>query len=1033
MTISTTAPWHKSSFDHFLNEHLPQLLAEHVPLIGYTLTTTDQYTCQVQLTLASSTGEVQVAYAGLPQPDQDGIFVIKGKTLVVVPYATSDDLEQAEIFCVGEQLYEYLRSRLGKAPDDLPWDTTLAKAWLPLDLWICEFFESPPKVSWSTADAGWTTFVQSLDQTNWLARHSHLRRLAIKNRQHLFTPGHFGRACPFETPEGPNIGRIVQLALGSEIRSGKLLIVDERPETMLGLEAAMIPLLEHNTPGRLLMGTNMLRQWIVPPSPEPALIQSGNEPDAADFWCGRNILTAFVSWGADTYEDGIVLSASCAQRLSYDHPVEPGDKLSNRHGVKGVVSRILPDAEMPHLANGTPVELIFNFISQHARAYFGQIREAVLSCIAHAEGKPMIIPPFHAPDEQQIRAWLLQSELPADGMEQLTNGRTGAPLTQPSTVGWVYWGKLVHEARPKLQVTTDANGQGQQLNEYDYYALREAGAFETIRELFNTSAIGHGESYSLAERVAQGKIEQAGPPSPQLSTLLKCLAAIGIRAELQENGLAFHLSEPEGATLALASPIAHPWLRDHMLTRLGAYKNQPAYQEALVAANTRLQHILSNGAPASLRQQAEAQLALRVQEYCAALQPTVQFDTRTQFSGRAVLAPGTQLHLDQVGLAEELAWSLFGPLVRRELSLEEVQARSERATSILDEFMARTWVIIHRAPAFTPQTFLAFHPVRHKEPVIRLHPLACRLLQADFDGDQAAIFLPLTDEGQHEAGKRLSVAGHLAHTPDLLRDLVPNNEALWGLASLSLTTAGKEEIAAMLGMPGMVADEILTRAVLEEILQQVIQRDGVSGTLERLEQLVQRGFAIARASGASISPFIGNHCALPTAPAGNGSTQWALYQQEVSEWLATNNDYTNPDLGPQLLAVKSGAWGEIGHLTALLSTQGAVRDIHGTQVPIRHGYRDGLQPAEIYALAIGGREAFAQVQQAWQQIMQEIRQRDRATSFHVLARAMRAEQPAIVLAHAASIEEIDPLTDRDSRLFVGLPAYQAVQMKAHKS
>ncbi|MBV9712235.1 MAG: hypothetical protein JO011_15115, partial [Ktedonobacteraceae bacterium] len=90
-------------------------------------------------------------------------------------------------------------------------------------------------------------------------------------------------------------------------------------------------------------------------------------------------------------------------------------------------------------------------------------------------------------------------------------------------------------------------------------------------------------------------------------------------------------------------------------------------------------------------------------------------------------------------------------------------------------------------------------------------------------------------------------------------------------------------------------------------------------------------------------------------------------------------------------------------------------------IPIRHGYRDGLQPAEIYALAIGARESFARIQQEWLQIEQEIRKRSVTKSFSVLARAMRAEQPGIVFAHAASIEEIDPLTDRDSRLFVGLP------------
>ncbi len=1013
MTILMTAPWHKLSFERFLNESLPQLLTQRIPLIGYTVTATDQYTCEITLTLDSPAGDISIAYTAIPQPDQDGIFKIASKYLVVIPFATYDDLEQAEIFCVGEQLEAYVREHLGNAPDDLTWDATLTRAWLPLNRWMTEYFEKPPMDGW------WGSFVQSLDERNWLARHSHLRRLAIKDCQHLFTPSHFGRACPFETPEGPNIGRIIQLALGADIRAGKLLTTDERPEAALGLEAAMIPLLEHNAPQRLLMGTNMLRQWIVPSSPEPALIQSGNEPDAPNFWCGRNLLTAFLSWDEDTYEDGIVLSESCAQRLSYDHPVEPGDKLSNRHGTKGVVSRILPDAEMPHLADGTPVELIFNFVSQHTRFYFGQIREAVLSRIAYVEGKPMVTPPFHAPDEQQIRSRLVQAGLPGDGMEQLTDGRTGQRLALLSTIGWVYWGKLFHEAREKLQISA-GYGWGQHLNEYDYYALREAGASELIHEQFNTSATSRPENSTLAERLTKGPIEQAGLPSPQLSELLRRLAAVGIRGETREHELAFSLAEPEGVAIDLVLPVAHPWLRDHLLTRIGVSGGRhPAYQ-ALVEANVRLERILSNKAPESLQRQAQEQLTLRVHEYCATVPPIVQFDTRVQFSGRAVLTPGSHLHLDQVGIAEELAWSLFGPLVIRNLTAEEVKARSERAAGMLDEIMARSWVIIHRSPAFTPQTFLAFHPVRNSERVLRLHPLSCRLLQTDFDGDQASIFLPLTEQAQQEAGKLLSVQGHLARTPDLLRDLLPNNDILWGLARLNLTEKGRQELTAIPGMDSIPTGETVTRALLEDVLKKTLQRDGIPEMLEKLEKLMQCGFASARTSGASISPFVGNLFSLPPAPAENESKQWKRYQQEISELFATYTDYTQSDLGPQLLAVKSGAWGEIEQLIGLLNMQGSVNNILGKQVFIRHGYRDGLQAVELYALAPGARESFAQIQSNWLRITQEIGKRNRAESFHVLARARRAEEPAIVFAHAASIGEIDPLTDPDSRLFAGL-------------
>jgi hypothetical protein len=1012
MSISLTAPWHKLSFTRFLSERFPQLLAELLPLIGYTVTSTEQYTCDITLTLATPSSEFSVVYSGLPQPDDEGIFQVKGKRLVVVPYATHDDLEQAEIFCVGDHLEAYLRERLGKAPDDLRWDAAMVRAWFPLDLWISDFF--------AKIEDSWTTYVQPLDDTNWLSRRSHLRRLPIKDRQHLFRPGHFGRACPFETPEGPHIGRILALALGAQIRDGRVHVIDARPEAMLGLGASMIPLLEHDTPQRLLMGTNMLRQWIVPPFPEPALIQTGNEPEVPDFWCGRNLLTAFLSWDEDTYEDGIVLSESCAQRLSYDHPIEPGDKLSNRHGVKGVVSRILPDEQMPHLVDDTPVELIFNFISQHARAYFGQVREAVLSRIARAEGQPMSIPPFAAPAQQEVRARLASAGLPADGMERLRDGKSGKWLAGRGTVGWIYWGKLAHEARDKLQISA-GSGRGQRLNEFDYSALREAGACEIVREVFNTSAIGRAEGSTLVHQPGQQMLAQADPPSPQLRSLLRNLAMVGIIGELRENGLVFRLGEPEGVAVDLATPVAHPWVRDHQLTRLGVSSaTHPAYQ-ALAEANVRLTRILSSNAPASLKQQAQAQLALRAQEYCATILPAVQFDTRVQFSGRAVLAPGPGLRLDQVGVAEELAWSLFGPLLTREVSIQEVQARSAQASCRLDALMADTWVIIHRAPALTPQTFLAFHPVRNPDRVLRIHPLACRLLQSDFDGDQAAIFLPLTAEAQHEAGALLSIKGHLARSPELLHDLLPNNEALWGLAYLSLNEEGRREVASLLGKTSLPDGELCTRT-LQEALQDLLVRAGISETLETIEKLTRRGFAAARAAGASLSPFVGSSFPLPPLPLDHDARAWHIHQQETSEWLASSTDYTRPDLGPQLLAIKSGAWGTIEQLTALLHTQGAVNDILDRLVPICHGYRDGLTAQELYALAPGARESFARVQRDWLEMTQEIHTRNRPQGFGVLARAMRSQQPAIVFAHAASIGEIDPLSDPESRLFVGLRA-----------
>jgi DNA-directed RNA polymerase beta subunit len=240
--------------------------------------------------------------------------------------------------------------------------------------------------------------------------------------------------------------------VGADIQDGRLVIVDDRPAAGISVAASMIPFLEHDTENRILMGANMMRQWLVPPDPEPALIQTGHEPVISAFWCGRNLLTAFIAWDAGGLEDGLVLSASCARRLSYPTPVEPGDKLSNRHGTKGVVSQILPDAEMPHLTDGTPVEIIYSCMGVPTRGTVGQLREAVLSRVARVEGGPVIVPPFQAPSAQEIRALLTRLGLPADGMEYLTLGRDGALLQRPSTVGWVYWGRTNHLAQDKLEV-----------------------------------------------------------------------------------------------------------------------------------------------------------------------------------------------------------------------------------------------------------------------------------------------------------------------------------------------------------------------------------------------------------------------------------------------------------------------------------------------------------------------------------------------------------------------------------------------------
>ena len=109
---------------------------------------------------------------------------------------------------------------------------------------------------------------QYLQATNWLDRCTHLRRLTLIPivvepfvDRDVFPYSQYGLVCPYCTPEGPNIGRVLEVARGARIRDGKLERIDEAPDSILGFSASMVPFLEHDDTNRALMGINMMRQW----------------------------------------------------------------------------------------------------------------------------------------------------------------------------------------------------------------------------------------------------------------------------------------------------------------------------------------------------------------------------------------------------------------------------------------------------------------------------------------------------------------------------------------------------------------------------------------------------------------------------------------------------------------------------------------------------------------------------------------------------------------------------------------------------
>lgn len=137
---------------------------------------------------------------------------------------------------------------------------------------------------------------------------------------------------------------------------------------------------------------------------------------------------------------------------------------------------------------------------------------------------------------------------------------------------------------------------------------------------------------------------------------------------------------------------------------------------------------------------------------------TAAFDTLYEWHQKLVVTRLCRIVDDRAELPEEMAWSLFKPFVIREIgNFQEVRKRTKKAGAKLDEIMAKSRIILDRKFINSSVPMIAFHPRRIPEKAIQLHLLACALMNSDFDGDQIAVFLPVSFDAQKEAGKKLSI------------------------------------------------------------------------------------------------------------------------------------------------------------------------------------------------------------------------------------------------------------------------------------
>jgi len=239
--------------------------------------------------------------------------------------------------------------------------------------------------------------------------------------------------------------------------------------------------------------------------------------------------------------------------------IRVGDKMCGRHGNKGVVSKILPEEDMPYLPDGTPVEVVLNPLGVPSRMNVGQVLETHLGWVAKALGVHVICPVFEGPKEEQIRQLLKKASLPESGKITLYDGRTGEPFDQPVAVGYMYMMKLIHLAEEKIHarstgpyalITQQPLGGrsrqgGQRFGEMEVWALEGYGAAYTLQEMLTDKSDDLQGRTNLYEWIIKGEnlLEAQTPES--FKVLVKELQALGLTLEFWRNGKKLSIEDME--------------------------------------------------------------------------------------------------------------------------------------------------------------------------------------------------------------------------------------------------------------------------------------------------------------------------------------------------------------------------------------------------------------------------------------------------------------------------------------------------------
>ena len=232
--------------------------------------------------------------------------------------------------------------------------------------------------------------------------------------------------------------------------------------------------------------------------------------------------------------------------IAQKRKISVGDKMAGRHGNKGVISRILPEEDMPFMPDGTPVDIVLNPLGVPSRMNLGQVLEVHLGMAAKALGWKVATPVFDGATDEEIRELLKQAGLREDGKTTLYDGRTGDAFDHPVTVGVMYMLKLHHLVDDKIHARSTgpyslvtqqplggkAQFGGQRFGEMEVWALEAYGAAYTLQEMLTVKSddvVGRVKTY---EAIVKGEnVPEPGVPEG-FKVLIKELQSLGLDVRL---------------------------------------------------------------------------------------------------------------------------------------------------------------------------------------------------------------------------------------------------------------------------------------------------------------------------------------------------------------------------------------------------------------------------------------------------------------------------------------------------------------------